>query len=1148
MPTATPRRSRPARAAASSSASSAPADVAPDALPVSDSRPPPKARRPRAQSAAAPEPAPVAAPAPAAKRRRTPVPAVAEVEVPAVPVAAARKSATPAAPRKAAARKTAAKAVTAVTAAAPAPVAKPAAAPAPAKTEVVQKAAPKKTVAKKAAVKTTATEKVAVKKVAVKKAAAETVVAETVAAETAIPNQGPAETGAAKKVVAKKVAAKKAAPRTEAAKKAAVASAPAPEVPPVAPPTPAKPTPEPKAKASRKSAARAANAAVEAEVTEPQVQAPVPAPVPAPTEGPASKRRRRSAAQPVVEPAAEPVIEPAVEAPPAVAEAPVAEAPAPVPALRARGRRKSGAAEPEVVPVDAVAPEPEPVAAPSRRRRRKEAPVEASASAPAEAVTAVPVEGGGEPEPTLNPHPVSAAAGDEAPEAPPASRSSRRRRRKSAGALAALAETAGDDAEVGEAVPAAADAEAPPAPVAEPEPEPEPLPPLPAWPQADLDGCVTEPVDPAAPFGPHRVTERRSGAVHLVQLRGLAVGDNDCDCADFARSDDAACPHLHSLLAAQVQHGGALHAALLAAEAPAHSELQLRYGVERQVVWRPGSACPTELRELAASLLDEQGRLRSGDAAAVQRLQRRAAELGHRLDVTDAVWRQVGEQHDAQRRLLALEAAYPAGPADATLQHGLLRHPLAAHQVEAALLAASIGRCVLADEAGLGKIAQALATLALLRRHFGAERLLIVTPPELLRRWHRAVARWGNVPARHGLDDLADGSAAPSAPVLRIVGLDELRQKIDLVAAWAPDALVLDEGALDEAPWLGRSGAQLARLDPAATLVITRRRLDNRPEALEALVRWLDPLRGGATRRLLAHRREEGADIGHTLLPLLIARQRPSGSVAGAELALPHAVGDDVHTLALSPAQAARHQQGRAQALRLVERWERIGDLSSREQRELLGAVQGMRRSCAADDGEADPKTTALLALIDELGAHDPAPRLVVCSQWASALQPLAQALAARGVEALDFDAGLDDAVLADRAARFATEPACRVALVADAVLPRLHLDHADAGLVHLDRPWDPGRLAQRLCCVLPADAPGEAQAAAAAVPVLHLIAESSLEEALLDQQTSLAAAGGEPDAAEVARLLDHPAAGAFLAGSALARLVQQLREVLQAI
>lgn len=1142
MPTATPRRSRPARAAASSSASSAPADVAPDALPVSDSRPPPKARRPRAQSAAAPEPAPVAAPAPAAKRRRTPVAAVAEVELPAVPVPAAEPAA-PAVPRKAAARKTAAKAVTAA-----APVAKPAAAPAPAKAEVVQKAAPKKTVAKKAAVKTTATKKVAVKKVAVKKAAAETVVAETVAAETAIPNQGPAETGAAKKVVAKKVAAKK----------AAVASAPAPEVPPVAPPTPAKPTPEPKAKASRKSAARAANAAVEAEVTESQVQAPVPAPISAPTEGPASKRRRRPAAQPVVEPAAEPVIEPAVEAPPAVAEAPVAEAPAPVPALRARGRRKLGAAdaEPEVVPVDAVAPDAEPVAAPSRRRRRKEAPVEASASAPAEAVTAVPVEGVAEPEPTLNPHPVSAAEGDQAPEAPPASRSSRRRRRKSAGALAALAETAGDDAEVGEAVPAAADAEAPPAPVAEPEPEPEPLPPLPAWPQVDLDGCVTEPVDPAAPFGPHRVTERRSGAVHLVQLRGLAVGDNDCDCADFARSDDAACPHLHSLLAAQVQHGGALHAALLAAEAPAHSELQLRYGVERQVVWRPGSACPTELRELAASLLDEQGRLRSGDAAAVQRLQRRAAELGHRLDVTDAVWRQVGEQHDAQRRLLALEAAYPAGPADATLQHGLLRHPLAAHQVEAALLAASTGRCVLADEAGLGKIAQALATLALLRRHFGAERLLIATPPELLRRWHRAVARWGNVPARHGLDDLAAGSATTPGPVLRIVGLDELRQKIDLLAAWAPDALVLDEGALDEAPWLGRSGAQLARLDPAATLVITRRRLDSRPEALEALVRWLDPQRSGATRRLLAHRRGEGtdagwadlSDIGRTLLPLLIARPRPTG----AELALPPAVGDDVHTLALSPAQAARHQQGREQAIRLVERWERIGDLSSREQRELLGAVQAMRRSCAADgDGSAeggDPKTAALLALIDELGAHDPAPRLVVCSQWEAALQPLAQALAARGVAALGFDAGLDDATLADRAARFANEPACRVALVADAVLPRLHLDHADAGLVHLDRPWDPGRLAERLRCVLPLEASGDAQAAAAALPVLHLIAESSLEEALLDQQTSLATSGGEPDAAEVARLLDHPAAGAFLAGSALARLVQQLREVLQAI
>lgn len=982
------------------------------------------------------------------------------------------------------------------------------------------------------------------------------------------------------------------------------------------------PAAEPPAPARRRASRRATPVTEEvvAETAAEAVVAVPPAPTPAPLEAeaatPAARRRRpKAAAEPTVTTAAAPVPEPAPEpapapdaspapkrrrrATPAAETPPVAEIaaveasepPAPPPddavaapakPTRSRSRRKAvaepaaalAAVEPSVADalVEAVdgaddevakAPADAPTAKPSRRRRKLadavpvevESDVEAVATErPLEVVvdktTEVPVDG-----------PVGRPI--EPPAEAAAPRSSRRRRHKSAAAV--RPDEPADVAPESETVEAAEPAAEP---VDEGRPElaaepvaPPPLPPLPAWPLADLERFVTEAVDPAAPFGPHRVTDRRSAAVHAVHLRGLAVGDNDCDCADFALSDDAACPHLHSLLAAQVAHGSLVHAALLAGTAPAHSELQLRYGVERQVVWRPGSACPAELSRLAARLLDEQGRLLPGDAAVAQRLQRRAAELGHRLDVSDAVWQHLGELHDAQRRLLTLEAAYPTGPADITLRHGLLRHPLAAHQVEAALLAASAGRCVLADEAGLGKIAQALAALALLRRHFGAERLLIAVPPELRRRWHRAVARWGNVPVRHGLEDLADASAQAPGPLLRIVGLDELLQKIDRVAAWAPDALVLDEGALDEAPWLGRSGAQLARLDLAATLVITRRRLDNRPEALETLVRWLDPQRSGATRRLLAQHRRDGADagwtdlanIGQTLLPLLIGRQRPAGTAAGAELALPHAAGDDVHTLALSPEQAARHQLGRVQATRLVERWERVGDLSSREQRELLGAVQAMRRSCVAQaDGAGhgvDPKTAALLALIDELGAHDPAPRLVVCSQWASALQPLAQALAARGVEALGFDAVLDDATLADRAARFASEPACRVALVADAVLPRLHLDHADAGLVHLDRPWQPGRMTERLHCVLPMNGHAEAQAAAAAtVPVLHLIAESSLEEALLDQQTSLAAPGSEPDAAEVARLLDHPASGAFLSGAALGRLVQQLREVLQAI
>jgi hypothetical protein len=65
---------------------------------------------------------------------------------------------------------------------------------------------------------------------------------------------------------------------------------------------------------------------------------------------------------------------------------------------------------------------------------------------------------------------------------------------------------------------------------------------------------------------------------------------------------------------------------------------------------------------------------------------------------------------------------------------------------------------------------------------------------------------------------------------------------------------------------------------------------------------------------------------------------------------------------------------------------------------------------------------------------------------------------------------------------------------------------------------------------------------------VLHLVAEASLEEALLDAPASAPDAAALPGSVDVTRLLDEPAGGAFLSGAALASLIAQVRDVLQAI
>jgi len=1020
-------------------------------------------------------------------------------------------------------------------------------------------------------------------------------------AQDTAPPPAPVEAAPAAQPAARKGAAKKT---------LTAAVAPAPEQAPAKKVASKKTAPKPRT-AARTSAKAATPAVVETPATAVPVVAEAATPAQAPAQAPA-KRRSRAAAD--------------VPATPTAPAAPLT-APAPKPSRRGKATATEQAdaaaapaaaqtaastasiAAPDVAAAATDAPTP---AKPAGRRRRGQK-VE-SASADDTATAAVAEAPAGEVRPSYVPVPAPAAAPaaavdataieSTAEEAAPRGRR-RRRRGRSDRAAAEPAEATGiepgaDQPPVdADAAVLAPDAELAPAsePLAEPaaiEPAPPPppaLPPRPALALADPQRYACEALEPGALWGRHRVTDRQTGAVHELLLRGLGEGagegENHCNCADFAASDHGRCPHLDTRLATLLDGGPdaqaarAIHAALLQGAQPPHSEVHLRYGAERHIAWRPGSSCPDELRSLAAAALDAQGHLGRGAAATVQQLVQRAAELGHRLQVEPAVWAQLGEAHDAQRRVMALEAAYPAGPADPSLLQGLLRQPLAPHQVEAALLAACAGRCVLADEPGLGKIAQVLATLALQRRHFGAERLLVAAPAEWLRRWQRAIGRWTSLAVRLGLDELATASE----PVLRLVSLDELLRQADAVATWAPDVLVIDEGPLAPPPWLGDSAAALQRLNPGATLVVLRRPAEARPDAVAALVRWLDPLRLGPTRRLLeahagpapnaaagtATAAAAGAAtsgwhdldrLGDTLLPLLLRRRRaPLTAGAAPE---PHPADDDVHTLALTAAQAARHQAQRERAARLVARWERVGDLASREQRELLAAVRGMSQACVAvaDDevgaapgatGEGpDPKAAALLALIDEVSAQAPDTQLVVFSQWPTALATLGQALAQRGIGSLAFQAELSDAALADAAAHFRADARCRVALVADEVLPRLQLEHAHAGVVHLDRPWLPRRLAERLASVLPRSGTDASAAtgsgADASVPVLHLIAEASIEEALLDAQTSAAALGTAPSGAALSSLLAQPDGGAFLTGAALAALVQQVRELLRGI
>ncbi|MEN9890530.1 MAG: hypothetical protein RLY78_825, partial [Pseudomonadota bacterium] len=293
----------------------------------------------------------------------------------------------------------------------------------------------------------------------------------------------------------------------------------------------------------------------------------------------------------------------------------------------------------------------------------------------------------------------------------------------------------------------------------------------------------------------------------------------------------------------------------------------------------------------------------------------------------------------------------------------LLRAPLAPFQAEGALFSVVAGRALIADERGLGKSVQAMAAIALWRRHMGLQRVLLLCAPEQRAAWQRAWARFTGT-----VLEAVDGSPPQRQAFWRreagvlLISPEQLQADAALIADWDPELVVVDEPQ-QLAGW--------SQLVAPFALVLCSQPLDTRPELLESLVDWLDPHRQGALaalRRVQAAQRD-GLDLDEAALEQIseqlsrVMLQRQREEVAGQ---LPGLVQAE-RLVPMGPAQRAAHDAQVAQMRRLVARWQRSGWLSDSDQWALGVALQAAQQACQrAEPARADSALAeATLAALD---------------------------------------------------------------------------------------------------------------------------------------------------------------------------------------
>ena len=649
-----------------------------------------------------------------------------------------------------------------------------------------------------------------------------------------------------------------------------------------------------------------------------------------------------------------------------------------------------------------------------------------------------------------------------------------------------------------------------------------------------LENIGAEPV-----FSEFNVTNPETKRTYRVAVRGRNPGDNYCSCPDFAVNTLGTCKHIEFTLAKLERRRGAEKALRQGFRFP-YSEICLRYGAKREVVFRAGAEAPDKVRPLALRFFDEHGVLRREAYPRLDHFLRLVSDTGHEVRLYEDALAFIAQVRDQEKLISRVDAAFPQG-ADSAAFDKLLKVPLYPYQRQGALFAAKAGRCLIADDMGLGKTIQAIAAIELLAGVAGVERVLVITPTSLKHQWQQEITRFADrsVDVIEGL--LTRRSVKYASPSFyKIANYDVIHRDMEAIRQWAPDLIVLDEAQRIK-NWKTRAARSVKQLPSQYAIVLTGTPLENRLEELHSIVEFVDRFRLGPAFRFLAahqHTDEHGRVVGYhslgkiseTLKPILIRRTKDEVLKELPERLEKH------FFVPMTPQQMAYHEENREIVARIVMKWRHYGFLSDADQKRLTCALQNMRMSCNSTyllDQTTDfgVKADEIAMLLGEW-LERPETKAVVFSQWVRSHELLAPRLQKRGLGFTLFHGGVPGPRRKDLIARFREDPRCRVFLSTDAGGVGLNLQHASA-VINVDQPWNPAVLEQRVGRVhrLGQQRP---------VQVAHFVAEGTIEHGMLDLLKF--------KKSMFAGVLDGGAEEVFLGGTRLKKFMDSVEKATHAI
>ena len=424
---------------------------------------------------------------------------------------------------------------------------------------------------------------------------------------------------------------------------------------------------------------------------------------------------------------------------------------------------------------------------------------------------------------------------------------------------------------------------------------------------------------------------------------------------------------------------------------------------------------------------------------------------------------------------------------------GLKRH-LYPYQQEGVERFLGRGRLLLADDMGLGKTAQAISSTDILWRARKIRRGLIIAPASLKPQWAREWARFSDLPI-----EVVDGAPAERQALyesrksgLFIINYEQLIRDLELIRAWAPDLVVLDEAQRIK-NWATKTALSVKGLAPPYRLVLTGTPMENRIEELASVVEWVDDMalepkwRLSSLHAIHADGRREVTGVRNLetlrerLRPCMLRRVRqdvlaqlPSRTDIRVPIEMtPPQV--EAHDALIQPIialvqRAKKRPLTQVEFLRLMSllTTQRIisNGLAQLDFEEVWPAIRPRSPEESVLKGLSSPKLLELRQLIRQL-ILEQGRKVVIFSQWRRMLTlahwAVSDLLADGGFRAGFFTGAEGQKRRTQNIVEFHDDPTHRILFASDAGGVGLNLQHASNCVINLELPWNPAVLEQRI-------------------------------------------------------------------------------------